>query len=240
MSREPEASPRRTRAGRAARADEACRFVTRAVRRCAPQPSMHRPRRRPHRSPRGIELSAALELAAGTASCSSASRRDRPVRTRQAHASLTDNGTERGSRRPRGARIRARVDPGWAMACANVLLGHENSARAGRLGLWAEPVYVIGKGGRSRQASSRAAAGLAWSKARSSGRESGARLRGFGWRRRELHRLQSPKRMSARLPPQVGAEVAERLRVRIRGWIRNGRALGGGGASEQVEVMQRS
>jgi Staphylococcal nuclease homologue len=95
----------------------------------------------------GIELSAAPELAAGTAVTLKrlGAETDRYGRL-QAHVFIDDNGTERWFQAglvARGiARVSSRVgDPG----CAKLLLGNENSARFGKLGLWAEPVYVIGK-----------------------------------------------------------------------------------------------
>ena len=96
----------------------------------------------------GIELGAAPELAAGTAITLKhlgKTETDRYGRL-QAHVFVDDQGTERWLQADLVARGLARVssrvgDP----ACAKALLAHENSARAARLGLWGDPVYVIGK-----------------------------------------------------------------------------------------------
>ena len=95
----------------------------------------------------GIELGAAPDLAGGTAVTLKrlGTEADRYGRL-QAHVFIDDNGAEswlQAGLVARGmARVSSRVgDPG----CAKLLLANENSARAARLGLWAEPVYVIGK-----------------------------------------------------------------------------------------------
>ena len=95
----------------------------------------------------GIELGAAPGLAAGTAVTLKrlGAAADRYGRL-QAHVFIDHNGAEswlQAGLVARGlARVSSRVgDP----ACAKLLLANENSARAARLGLWAEPVYVIGK-----------------------------------------------------------------------------------------------
>ena len=95
----------------------------------------------------GIELGAAAELAPGTAVTLKrlGAETDRYGRL-QAHVFIDDNGTERWFQADLVARGLARVSSrvGGA-ACAKALLAHENSARAAKLGLWAEPVYVIAK-----------------------------------------------------------------------------------------------
>jgi len=95
----------------------------------------------------GIELGAVPDLAGGTAVTLRrlGAEADRYGRL-QAHVFIDDNGAEswlQAGLVSRGmARVSSRVgDPG----CAKPLLANENSARAARLGLWAEPVYVIGK-----------------------------------------------------------------------------------------------
>jgi len=95
----------------------------------------------------GIALGAAPELAAGTAVTLKrlGAETDRYGRL-QAHVFIDENGTERWLQAELVARGVARVSSrvGEA-ACARILLTQENSARAAKLGLWAEPVYVIGK-----------------------------------------------------------------------------------------------
>jgi hypothetical protein len=97
----------------------------------------------------GIEHANSIELPRGTTltlkRLSAAPETDRYGRL-NAHVFITENGTERWFQADlvgRGiARVSARVgDP----ACARELLGHEQTARAAKLGLWGEPVYVIGK-----------------------------------------------------------------------------------------------
>jgi len=95
----------------------------------------------------GIEPGAMPELAGGSAITLKrlGAGTDRYGRL-HAHVFIDDKGAERWLQADLVARGLARVssrvgDP----ACAKALLTHENSARAARLGLWAEPVYVIGK-----------------------------------------------------------------------------------------------
>jgi hypothetical protein len=95
----------------------------------------------------GIEPGAAPELAAGTAITLKrlGAETDRYGRL-NAHVFIDDHGTERWFQAEllaRGlARVSSRVgDP----ACAKLLLAKEESARAAKLGLWAEPAYVIGQ-----------------------------------------------------------------------------------------------
>ena len=131
-----------------ARADETCRCVTigNATVRAATADGIALEDGRLVRLA-GIELSAAPELAAGTAVMLKrlGAETDRYGRL-QAHVFMDDKGTERWLQADLVAcgiaRVSSRVgDP----ACTKLLLGRENSARTARLGLWAEPVYVIGK-----------------------------------------------------------------------------------------------
>jgi nuclease-like protein len=129
-------------------ADEACRFVTigSATVRAATMDGIALEDGRTVRLA-GIELGAVPDLAAGSVVTLKRLGPDTDRYGRlQAHVFIHDQGTERWFQAELAARGLARVssrvgDP----ACAKLLLGHENSARAARLGLWAEPVYVIGK-----------------------------------------------------------------------------------------------
>jgi Staphylococcal nuclease homologue len=224
-----------------ARADEACRFVTAgsATVRAATLDGIALDDGRIVRLA-GIELSAAPELAAGTAIVLNAET-DRYGRV-QAHVFLTDdNGAERWFQADlvaRGiARVSSRVgDP----ACAKRLLGHENSARAARLGLWAEPVYVIGK--------AEDPAGVLESRGRFalvegkvvSVRESGATIYvNFGRRWSEDFTVTIAKRnerafAAAGLVPKS----LNGRRVRIRGWIEErGGPWVEAARPEQIEVL---
>jgi hypothetical protein len=227
-----------------ARADEACRFVTAgsATVRAATLDGIALDDGRIVRLA-GIELSAAPELAAGTAIVLKrlGAETDRYGRV-QAHVFLTDdNGAERWFQADlvaRGiARVSSRVgDP----ACAKRLLGHENSARAARLGLWAEPVYVIGK--------AEEPAGVLESRGRFtlvegkvvSVRESGGTIYvNFGRRWSEDFTVTIAKRnerafAAAGLVPKS----LNGRRVRIRGWIEErGGPWVEAARPEQIEVL---
>lgn len=95
----------------------------------------------------GVELGAMPDLAAGTAVTLKrlGAEADRYGRL-HAHVFIDGDGTERWLQADLVARGLARVSSRVGdRGCAKLLLANENSARAARLGLWAEPVYVIGK-----------------------------------------------------------------------------------------------
>ena len=189
-----------------------------------------------------IELGAAPALAAGTAVTLKrlGAEADR-YRRLQAHVFMDDDGTERWLQAElvgRGiARVSSRVgDP----ACAKLLLAKENSARSARLGLWAEPVYVIGK--------AEDPAGVLESRGRFalvegkvvSVRESGATIYvNFGRRWSEDFTVTIAKRnerafAAAGLVPK---SLSGR-RVRIRGWIEErGGPWVEAARPEQIEVL---
>lgn len=225
-------------------ADEACRFVTigSATVRAATADGIALEDGRMVRLA-GIELGASPELAAGTAVTLKrlGAQTDRYGRL-QAHVFTDDHGAERWVQAElvvRGlARVSSRVgDP----ACAKLLLAHENSARTGRLGLWAEPVYVIGK--------AEDPAGVLESRGRFalvegkvvSVRESGGTIYvNFGRRWSEDFTVTIAKRnerafAAAGLVPK---SLSGR-RVRIRGWIEErGGPWVEAARPEQIEVMQ--
>ena len=128
-------------------AEDACRFVTigAATVRAATEDGIALDDGRMVRLA-GIELGAPLEMAAGTPVTLKrlGSETDRYGRL-QAHAFTGDNGTEHWLQADLLARGLARVSRVGDPACAKLLLAKEDFARAARLGLWAEPVYVIGK-----------------------------------------------------------------------------------------------
>jgi hypothetical protein len=190
----------------------------------------------------GIELGATPELAAGTAVTLKrlSAETDRYGRL-QAHVFIDDNGTERWFQAELVARGLARVSSrvGTA-ACAKALLAHEDSARAAKLGLWAEPVYVIGK--------AEDPAGILESRGRFalvegkivSVRENGATIYvNFGRRWSEDFTVTIAKRnerafVAAGLVPK---SLAGR-RVRIRGWIEErGGPWVEAARPEQIEVL---
>jgi hypothetical protein len=189
----------------------------------------------------GIELGAPLELAAGTTVTLKrlGAETDRYGRL-QAHVFADDNGGERWFQADLLARGLARVSRVGDPACAKLLLAKEDSARAARLGLWAEPVYVIGK--------AEDPAGVLQSRGRFalvegkivSVRESGGTIYvNFGRRWSEDFTVTIAKRnerafAAAGLVPK---SLSGR-RVRIRGWIEErGGPWVEAARPEQIEVL---
>jgi hypothetical protein len=223
-------------------AEEACRFVTigTATVRAATADGIALDDGRIVRLA-GIELGAAPDLAAGTAVILKrlGAEADRYGRL-QAHVFTDeDGGWFQAGLVARGlARVSSRVgDP----ACAKLLLANENSARAARLGLWAEPVYVIGK--------AEDPAGVLESRGRFalvegkvvSVRESGGTIYvNFGRRWSEDFTVTIAKR-NERVFAAAGL-VPKSLsgrRVRIRGWIEErGGPWVEAARPEQIEVLQ--
>jgi Staphylococcal nuclease homologue len=132
------------------RAEEACRFVTigSATVRAVSDAGIALEDGRTLRLA-GIEHTNSTDLPPGTAlilkRLSAAPETDRYGRV-NAHAFITDDGAEHWLQADlvsRGlARVSSRVgDP----ACARLLLAKEQAARAEKVGLWGEPVYVMGK-----------------------------------------------------------------------------------------------
>jgi len=171
----------------------------------------------------GIELGAAADLAPGTIVTLKrlGAETDRYGRL-QAHLFLDDNGAERWLQADLVARGLARVSSRVGNpACAKLLLAKEDSARAAKLGLWAEPVYVIGKAeDPAGVLASRGRFALVEGKVVSV-RESGATIYvNFGRRWSEDFTVTIAKRnerafAAAGLVPK---SLSGR-RVRIRGWI---------------------
>ena len=133
-----------------AHAEEACRFVTIGTGsvRAATETGIALEDGRTVRLA-GIEFAGEPGLAAGTVvtlkRLGSVPETDRYGRL-NAHVFIDENGAERWLQADlvgRGlARVSSRVgEP----ACARQLLAREQAARAAKLGLWGEPVYVIGK-----------------------------------------------------------------------------------------------
>ena len=158
-----------------------------------------------------------------------------------AHAFVSENGTERWLQADlvsRGlALVSSRVgDP----ACAKALLAKEHSARAAKLGLWGEPVYVMGK--------AEDPAGVLQSRGRLalvegkvvSVRESGGTIYvNFGRRWSEDFTVTIAKR-NERVFSAAGLEPKSLggKRVRIRGWIEErGGPWVEASRPEQIEVL---
>lgn len=95
----------------------------------------------------GIEIGAAPDLPAGTSVTLKHIRAETDRYGRlNAHVFLDDSRAEQWLQADLVARGFARVSSRVGdAACAKLLFAKEDSARAAKLGLWAEPVYVIGK-----------------------------------------------------------------------------------------------
>jgi hypothetical protein len=189
----------------------------------------------------GIEPGAPLELAAGTAVVLKrlGAETDRYGRL-QAHVFADDNGTERWLQADLLARGLARGSRVGDPACAKLLLAKEDSARAARLGLWAEPVYVIGKAEDPEAVlQSRGRFALVEGKVVSVRESGGTIYVNFGRRWSEDFTVTIAKRnerafVAAGLVPK---SLSGR-RVRIRGWIEErGGPWVEAARPEQIEVL---
>ena len=189
----------------------------------------------------GIELGAPLDLAAGTTVTLKrvGAETDRYGRL-QAHVFTDGKGSERWLQADLLARGLARVSRVGDPACAKLLLAHEDSARAARLGLWGEPVYVIGKAedpGGVLQSRGRFA--LVEGKVVSVRESGGTIYVNFGRRWSEDFTVTIAKRnerafAAAGLVPK---SLAGR-RVRVRGWIEErGGPWVEAARPEQIEVL---
>ena len=190
----------------------------------------------------GIELGATPDLAAGTTVTLKrlGTEADRYGRL-QAHVFTNDNGTERWLQADLVARGIARVSSRvGAPACAKLLLEHENSARAARLGLGAEPVFVIGKAEDPEEVlQSRGRFALVEGRVVSVRESGGTIYVNFGRRWSEDFTVTIAKRhervfTAAGLVPK---SLSGR-RVRIRGWIEErGGPWVEAARPEQIEVL---
>jgi len=189
----------------------------------------------------GIELGAPLQLAAGTTVTLKrlGAETDRYGRL-QAHLFADDNGAERWFQADLVARGLARVSRVGDPACAKLLLAKEDSARAARLGLWAEPVYVIGKAEDPEAVlQSRGRFALVEGKVVSVRESGGTIYVNFGRRWSEDFTVTIAKRnerafAAAGLVPK---SLSGR-RVRIRGWIEErGGPWVEAARPEQIEVL---
>jgi endonuclease YncB( thermonuclease family) len=224
-------------------AEDACRFVTigAATVRAATQDGIALTDGRTVRLA-GIETAAAADLAAGTTVTLKrlGAETDRYGRL-QAHVFADDNGAERWVQADLLARGLARVSRVGDPACAKVLLAKEDSARAATLGLWAEPVYVIGKAEDPEGVlKSRGRFALVEGKVVSVRESGGTIYVNFGRRWSEDFTVTIAKRnerafAAAGLVPK---SLSGR-RVRIRGWIEErGGPWVEAARPEQIEVMQ--
>jgi hypothetical protein len=184
------------------------------------------------------------DLAAGTAltlkRLATVPQTDRYGRL-HAHAFVSENGTERWLQADlvsRGlALVSSRVgDP----ACAKVLLAKEHSARTGKLGLWGEPVYVMGKADDPAGVlQSRGRLALVEGKVVSVRESGGTIYVNFGRRWSEDFTVTIAKR-NERAFSAAGLEPKSLSgrRVRIRGWIEErGGPWVEAARPEQIEVL---
>ena len=228
----------------AARAEEACRFVTvgTATVRAVSTEGITLEDGRIVRLA-GIEPSAVPDLSAGTAVTL---KRIGPEADRygrlHAHVFLDDNGAERWFQADlvgRGmARVSSRVGDS---ACAKLLLAQENSARAAKLGLWAEPVYVIGKAeDPAGVLESRGRFALVEGKVVSVRESGGTTYVNFGRRWSEDFTVTIAKRNErAFAAAGLAPKSLSGRRVRIRGWIEErGGPWVEAARPEQIEVLQ--
>ena len=154
---------------------------------------------------------------------------------------FTGNGAERWFQADLVGQGMARVSARFGEpACARALLAKEQAARAAKLGLWAEPVYVIGKaddpagvlGGRGQF-------GLVEGKVLSVRESGGTIYVNFGRRWSEDFTVTIAKR-NERVFSAAGLEPKSLTgrRVRIRGWIEErGGPWVEAARPEQIEVL---
>jgi Staphylococcal nuclease homologue len=193
----------------------------------------------------GIELANAVELPAGTAltlkRISAVPDADRYGRL-NAHVFISENGSERWLQADLVARGLARVssrvgDP----VCARLLQASEQAARAAKLGLWGEPVYVIGKAeDPAGVLTSRGRLALVEGKVLSVRESGGTIYVNFGRRWSEDFTVTIAKRNERAFSAAgIAPKSLSGRRVRIRGWIEErGGPWVEASRPEQIEVLQ--
>ena len=193
----------------------------------------------------GIELASSADLPPGTALTlkrfPAAPETDRYGRLK-AHVFIGEDSAERWLQADlvsRGlARVSSRVgDP----ACARLLLAREQAARAGKVGLWGDPVYVMGKAEDPAEVlKQRGRFALVEGKVLSVRESGGTIYVNFGRRWSEDFTVTIAKRnervfSAAGLAPKS----LNGRRVRIRGWIEErGGPWVEAARPEQIEVLQ--
>ena len=161
-----------------------------------------------------------------------------------AHIFVIENEAERWLQADLVARGSARASSRIGdAACAKELLAHENSARAAKLGLWAEPYYVITKAEEPGEVLTRRGRFALVEGKVLSVRESGGTIYvNFGRRWSEDFTVTIAKR-NERVFSAAGLEpkkLAGRM-VRIRGWIEErGGPWVEASRPEQIEVLERN
>jgi endonuclease YncB( thermonuclease family) len=229
-----------------ARAEESCRFVTSgtAIVRAATGEGIALADGRTLRLA-GIELASRADLPTGTTltlkRLSATPETDRYGRL-NAHVFIGEDSAERWLQADlvsRGlARVSSRVgDP----ACARLLLAREQAARTGKVGLWGDPVYVMGKAEDPAEVlKQRGRFTLVEGKVLSVRESGGTIYVNFGRRWSEDFTVTIAKRnervfSAAGLAPKS----LNGRRVRIRGWIEErGGPWVEAARPEQIEVLQ--
>ena len=193
----------------------------------------------------GIELVSALSLPPGTAltlkRLATVPETDRYGRF-NAHAFIDDKGAERWLQADLVERGLALVSARFGdTSCARELLAKEHSARAAKLGLWGEPVYVMGKAEDPAEVIKSRGRFLLVEGKVVSVRESGGTIYvNFGRRWSEDFTVTIAKR-NERAFSAAGLEPKSLSgrRVRIRGWIEErGGPWVEAARPEQIEVVQ--
>jgi hypothetical protein len=191
----------------------------------------------------GLDLPRPAEVAVGTGvtlkRLGTASQSDRYNHV-LAHVFITENGAERWLQADLVRQGLARVARVGDTACARVLLAEEQSARAAKLGLWADPYYVMNKaedpGGILK---SRGRLALVEGQVLSVRESGGTIYVNFGRRWSEDFTVTIAKR-NERAFTAAGLEPKQLSgkRVRVRGWIEErGGPWVDAARPEQIEVL---
>jgi endonuclease YncB( thermonuclease family) len=158
-----------------------------------------------------------------------------------AHIFVIENGTERWLQADLVARGHARASSRiGALACAKELVAHKDSARAAKLGLWAEPYYVIGKAEEPAAVLQRRGRFATVEGKVLSVRESGGTIYvNFGRRWSEDFTVTIAKRNERAFSAAgIAPKSLSGRRVRIRGWIEErGGPWVEASRPEQIEVL---
>jgi len=192
----------------------------------------------------GIERANAVELPAGTAltlkRIAAVPETDRYGRL-NAHVFIGEGGTERWLQADlvdRGlARVSSRVGDA---VCARLLHAREQTARAAKLGLWGEPVYVMGKAEDPAEVlQNRGRFALVEGKVLSVRESGGTIYVNFGRRWSEDFTVTIAKRNERMFSAAgIAPKSLSGRRVRIRGWIEErGGPWVEASRPEQIEVL---
>ncbi len=137
----------------------------------------------------------------------------------------------------------ARVTRVGDFSCANKLFAHEHAARTGKLGVWADPYYVMGQAeGPAEVLKGRGRFAIVEGKVLSVRESGGTIYLNFGRRWSEDFTVTIAKR-NERAFSGSGLEPKKLAgrRVRIRGWIEErGGPWVDAAAPEQIEVLERN